>query len=129
MDSLVGSNATIAGLKVRSSIVTPELALASLLSCVVFSAILAALISQISVSTNGPPGPKPWPVVGNLFFLARLFKSPEERLIDIAKKYGSLCMLWFGSSPVLVINTAEDIKQLLDKVRSTSLRSQMVTIC
>lgn len=63
-----------------------------------------------------PPGPEPWPVLGNLFFFRRLFQSPDKELTELTRQYGDTCMLWFGSQPVMIINTAKDVKQLLDKV-------------
>lgn len=39
--------------------------------------------------------------------------------MTLAKKYGGLCWLWFGTYPVLIISKAEDAKLLLDKVCPT----------
>lgn len=66
-----------------------------------------------------PNGPKPWPIIGNLAFFSRLLKSPDRELMTLAKKYGGLCWLWFGTYPVLIISKAEDAKLLLDKVCPT----------
>ncbi|KAK6832907.1 cytochrome P450 oxidoreductase [Apiospora arundinis] len=68
-----------------------------------------------SLKAPFPQGPTPWPVIGNLGSFSRLFKDPENELVMLAKKYGGICMLWFGSSPVIIINKAEDAKLLLDQ--------------
>ncbi|KAG6014395.1 hypothetical protein E4U54_005391 [Claviceps lovelessii] len=65
--------------------------------------------------TRYPPGPTPWPLVGNLFFFGKLLKNPDRELVALAHRYGGTCMLWFGSKPVLIINKAEDAEELLDK--------------
>jgi hypothetical protein len=69
-----------------------------------------------------PDGPKPWPIIGNLFFFIKLFKDPDNVLMKLAKDYGGTCMLWFSSAPVMIISKAEDAKLLLDKVGPHSRR-------
>ncbi|KAJ2989358.1 hypothetical protein NUW58_g3507 [Xylaria curta] len=43
--------------------------------------------------------------------------------MKLARRYGGVCMLWFGSNPVIVIGNAEDAKELLDKGSIYSDRS------
>ncbi|XP_024359127.1 flavonoid 3'-monooxygenase [Physcomitrium patens] len=56
-----------------------------------------------------PPGPWPWPVVGNLAVLAGL---PHRNLQNLAAKYGGLMYLQLGQVPCLVVSTAAAAKEL-----------------
>lgn len=51
-----------------------------------------------------PPGPKPWPIIGNFNFIGSL---PHRSLHELSKKYGPIMMLKFGSVPVLVGSSVE----------------------
>jgi hypothetical protein len=68
------------------------------------------------VDTTLPNGPTPLPIVGNLFYFAKMLKNADAELIKLGEKYGALCMMWFSSNPILIVSKANDIKQLLDKV-------------
>nr|ATG29933.1 CYP750C18 [Taxus chinensis] len=57
-----------------------------------------------------PPGPRPWPIVGNLRQLGRL---PHQSLADLAKKYGNIMFLRFGSVPTVVISSPSIAKEFL----------------
>ncbi|GAA0170175.1 oxygenase [Lithospermum erythrorhizon] len=46
-----------------------------------------------------PPGPKPWPIIGNLNLMGTL---PHRSLHQLSNKHGPLMQLWFGSMPVVV---------------------------
>lgn len=59
---------------------------------------------------NLPPGPKPWPIIGNLNLIGPL---PHRSLHDLSKKYGPIMMLWYGSVPVLVGSSVEMAKLFL----------------
>ncbi|KAG6481358.1 trimethyltridecatetraene synthase-like [Zingiber officinale] len=48
---------------------------------------------------NLPPGPRPWPIIGNLNLIGHL---PHRSLHALSQKYGPLMYLRFGSSPVVV---------------------------
>ncbi|CAO2034693.1 unnamed protein product [Urochloa humidicola] len=48
---------------------------------------------------NLPPGPSPWPVMGNLNLLGTL---PHRSIQELSKKHGPLMLLRFGSFPVVV---------------------------
>ncbi|KAL6536665.1 hypothetical protein OROMI_026246 [Orobanche minor] len=48
---------------------------------------------------NPPPGPKPWPVIGNLNLIGPL---PHHSLHRLSQKYGPIMLLKFGSAPVVV---------------------------
>ncbi|XP_074590443.1 trimethyltridecatetraene synthase-like [Curcuma longa] len=48
---------------------------------------------------NLPPGPRPWPIIGNLNLIGHL---PHRSLHALSQKYGPLMYLRFGSFPVVV---------------------------
>ncbi|GMJ07279.1 cytochrome P450, family 71, subfamily A, polypeptide 25 [Hibiscus trionum] len=57
-----------------------------------------------------PPGPKPWPIIGNLNLIGSL---PHQSLYKLSQRYGPLMHLKFGSYPVLVASSAEMAKEFL----------------
>ncbi|XP_072993506.1 trimethyltridecatetraene synthase-like [Typha latifolia] len=59
---------------------------------------------------NLPPGPKPWPVIGNLNLIGSL---PHRSLHELSQKYGSLLYLRFGSFPVVVGSSVDMAKFFL----------------
>ncbi|KAL6602887.1 hypothetical protein ACP70R_043248 [Stipagrostis hirtigluma subsp. patula] len=58
-----------------------------------------------------PPGPRPWPVIGNLNLIGPL---PHRSLRELSKRYGPLMSLRFGSFPV-VVATSVDMARLILK--------------
>ncbi|ONM22197.1 cytochrome P450 12 [Zea mays] len=59
---------------------------------------------------NPPPGPKPWPIIGNLNLMGEL---PHRSMNELSKRYGPLMQLRFGSLPVLVGASVEMAKLFL----------------
>ncbi|XP_021758708.1 cytochrome P450 71A1-like [Chenopodium quinoa] len=59
---------------------------------------------------NLPPGPKPWPIIGNFNLIGSL---PHRSIDKLSKKYGHVMMLKFGSVPVLVGSSVEMAKIIL----------------
>ncbi|KAH0777803.1 hypothetical protein KY290_009214 [Solanum tuberosum] len=59
---------------------------------------------------NVPPGPRPWPIIGNLNLVGSL---PHESLHNLSQKYGDLMLLKFGSKPVLIASSPEMAKEIL----------------
>ena len=57
-----------------------------------------------------PPGPFPYPIVGNPFG-----KIAQLSLTDLAKKYGDIMTVFIGSRPVVVISGATRIRECLLK--------------
>jgi hypothetical protein len=67
----------------------------------VLTSLLAALLVTVYFralsqkrNTTLPPGPKPWPILGNLLALAD--GMPHHALQKLASKYGGIMYLRFG---------------------------------
>ena len=65
---------------------------------------------QRKASSRLPPGPTPWPIVGNLFQLGRL---PHLNLAHFANKYGPIFSLRLGSVPTIVVSSSTMAKVIL----------------
>ncbi|XP_010320112.1 trimethyltridecatetraene synthase-like isoform X1 [Solanum lycopersicum] len=80
----------------------------------VFGSWLLALAFVIKILNHPkrklPPGPKPWPIIGNLNLLGSL---PHKSLHHLSQKYGDLMLLKFGSKPVLIASSPEMAKEIL----------------
>ena len=59
---------------------------------------------------NLPPGPKPWPIIGNLNLIGSL---PHRSIHELSQKYGPIMQLRFGSFPVVVGSSVEMAKAFL----------------
>ncbi|TXG68328.1 hypothetical protein EZV62_003263 [Acer yangbiense] len=59
---------------------------------------------------NLPPGPKPWPIIGNLNLIGPL---PHRSIHALSQKYGPLMHLKFGSFHVVVGSSVEMAKNFL----------------
>jgi len=57
-----------------------------------------------------PPGPYPWPIIGNLH---QMRKPVHRALKDLADKYGPIMLLRLGSVPTVVVSSSEIAKHFL----------------
>ncbi|XP_070018328.1 geraniol 8-hydroxylase-like [Nicotiana sylvestris] len=57
-----------------------------------------------------PPGPKPWPIIGNLHLLGQ---KPHISLANLAKIYGPIMSLKLGQTTTIVISSSTMAKQVL----------------
>ena len=71
-----------------------------------------------------PKGPIPLPLVGNLWTIYQLNVTSEKTCLSLANRYNDLCMLWYGSSPAILINSPHAAHEILHTVRVRS--SQVV---
>ncbi|TVU09716.1 hypothetical protein EJB05_43209, partial [Eragrostis curvula] len=71
---------------------------------------LKAVLRRSRRAYNLPPGPKPWPIIGNLDLVGTL---PHRSIHALSKKYGPLMQLQFGSFPVVVGSSVEMAKFFL----------------
>ncbi|KAL7860984.1 hypothetical protein AOLI_G00173330 [Acnodon oligacanthus] len=58
-----------------------------------------------------PPGPKPFPVLGNLLQLD--LDRPHKSLCELVKMYGSVFKVYFGPKKVTVLAGYKTAKQAL----------------
>ncbi|XP_057498251.1 iridoid oxidase [Actinidia eriantha] len=56
-----------------------------------------------------PPGPKGWPVVGNIF---QLGWTPHESFARLARKHGPIMTLWLGSMSTVVVSSSEVAREM-----------------
>ncbi|KAF7814028.1 cytochrome P450 71A1-like [Senna tora] len=74
-------------------------------ACLATSAILLLFgIHLRRPRYNRPPGPRPWPIIGNLNLIGPL---PHRSIHALSKKYGPIMHLWFGSNPIVVGSSVE----------------------
>ncbi|XP_057455062.1 trimethyltridecatetraene synthase-like [Lotus japonicus] len=59
---------------------------------------------------NLPPGPKPWPIIGNLNLIGPL---PHRSIHTLSQKYGPIVHVWFGFNPVVVGSSVDMAKAIL----------------
>nr|BBG28367.1 flavonoid 3'-hydroxylase 1 [Cymbidium hybrid cultivar] len=84
---------------------------------VLFATILFASLLFIVISgdrrrgrSNLPPGPKGWPIIGNL---PQLGPKPHQTLYALAKTYGPILRLRLGAVDVVVASSAAAASQFL----------------
>ncbi|XP_017217184.2 cytochrome P450 750A1-like [Daucus carota subsp. sativus] len=80
-----------------------------LISLLATLAICSKLLTSLT-KRNLPPGPTPWPIIGNLNLIGPL---PHQSFNKLSQKYGHLMQLKFGSRPVVVASSAEMAKHFL----------------
>lgn len=61
-----------------------------------------------------PPGPIPWPILGNLAMLGQ-YKVPFEGFSAISKIYGDVYSLTLGTTRCVVVNNLEIMKEVLNQ--------------
>lgn len=60
-----------------------------------------------------PNGPRSLGILGNPFSLRRLQTHTDRELIDIARTWKDVCLLWLGLFPILIVNKPQAVKELL----------------
>jgi cytochrome P450 len=75
-----------------------------------FGALLSHYGRRRSSAYNLPPGPKPWPIIGNMNLMGEL---PHRSIHELSKSHGPLMQLRFGSLPVVICASAEMAKHVL----------------
>ncbi|KAI3742134.1 hypothetical protein L1987_59814 [Smallanthus sonchifolius] len=81
-----------------------------LLATAISLLIMFKLLNYPHGRKTHPPGPRPWPLIGNLNIIGPL---PHQSLHKLAQTYGKLMYLKFGSTPVVIASSPEMAKQFL----------------
>ncbi|KAL8508371.1 hypothetical protein ACS0TY_018833 [Phlomoides rotata] len=63
-----------------------------------------------SRNKNSPPSPPKLPIIGNLH---QIGPFPYRNLQSLARKYGSLMLLHFGSVPQLIVSSADAAREII----------------
>jgi coumaroylquinate(coumaroylshikimate) 3'-monooxygenase len=91
-------------------------------------AIAAAVVFILYKAVRGsscrlPPGPRPWPVVGNLTHIAPVrFKC----FMEWAERYGPVMAVWMGPTLNVVVSSADAAREML-KEKDLALASRPLT--
>ncbi|PWA92715.1 hypothetical protein CTI12_AA011310 [Artemisia annua] len=72
--------------------------------------LVARYLRRPTSKLNLPPGPKPWPIIGNLNLMGTL---PHRSVRELSKQYGPIMHLKFGSKSVVVGSSVEMAKVFL----------------
>nr|GEW17645.1 flavonoid 3'-monooxygenase-like [Tanacetum cinerariifolium] len=76
----------------------------------VITLLILKLLSYSRGRENLPPGPRPWPIIGNFNLIGPL---PHQSLHKLSQTYGKLMYLKFGSIPVVVASSPDMARQFL----------------
>ncbi|NXA26912.1 CP1A5 protein, partial [Ibidorhyncha struthersii] len=100
--SLVGSQGVVSA---------TEVLLAAAVFCLVFL-LIQSLQQHVPKGLKSPPGPRGYPILGNVL---ELRKDPHLALTRLSQKYGDVMEVRIGTRPVLVLSGLETIRQALVK--------------
>ncbi|GMN49190.1 hypothetical protein TIFTF001_018356 [Ficus carica] len=81
-----------------------------LILCISIKAIRSYSNPKSSKKLNIPPGPKPLPIIGNLFDLGN---KPHQSLARLAKSYGPLMSLKLGQVTTIVVSSPALAKEVI----------------
>eukprot|EP00262_Sarcandra_glabra_P002540 TRINITY_DN12930_c0_g1_i1.p1 TRINITY_DN12930_c0_g1~~TRINITY_DN12930_c0_g1_i1.p1 ORF type:complete len:508 (-),score=62.78 TRINITY_DN12930_c0_g1_i1:251-1774(-) len=84
--------------------------LALYIAVVLGTLLLLLRVFSTHQKLNLPPGPKPWPIIGNLNLIGPL---PHHSMRDLSLKYGPIMQLRFGSCPVVVGSSVDMAREFL----------------
>ncbi|NWY57513.1 CP1A5 protein, partial [Chionis minor] len=100
--SLVGSQGVV---------LATEVLLVAAVFCLVFL-LIQSLQQHVPKGLKSPPGPRGYPILGNVL---ELRKDPHLALTRLSQKYGDVMEVRIGTRPVLVLSGLETIRQALVK--------------
>ncbi|KAJ5090659.1 hypothetical protein N7532_009343 [Penicillium argentinense] len=100
--------------------------LATKLGILATSVALLACLKGYFSRRKLPPGPRGWPVIGNLFDLLPDGQHPGEFYARYKALYGPLSSLTVFGQPIIIVNDRKTAAQLFDKSAKHSSRPQSV---
>ncbi|KAG0563575.1 hypothetical protein KC19_8G042400 [Ceratodon purpureus] len=115
-------------LAARASRAAHGSSLVGTVTALVVTTLLIHLLVVYQRRQKLPPGPWPWPVVGNLFVLNG---RPHRKLQKLAATYGGLMYIQLGERRCLVVSTAAAAKEVFkkhDQAFSSRPRSLVLTV-
>ncbi|XP_052599756.1 cytochrome P450 2K6-like [Peromyscus californicus insignis] len=86
-------------------------AILALLGLILIFILNSKVFKAKSSKLQSPPGPKPWPVIGNLHILN--LKRPYQTMLELSKKYGPVYSIHMGLKKVVVLSGYETVKDAL----------------
>ncbi|XP_068267043.1 cytochrome P450 1A5-like [Nyctibius grandis] len=101
--SLVGSQGVVSA---------TEALLAAAVFCLVFLLIQSLQQQHVPPGLKSPPGPRGYPILGNVL---ELRKDTHLVLTRLSQKYGDVMQVRIGTRPVVVLSGLDTIKQALVK--------------
>ncbi|KAH6795335.1 hypothetical protein C2S51_036321 [Perilla frutescens var. frutescens] len=81
-----------------------------LLAVISALAFISKTIFKQKPQKHLPPGPNPWPIIGNLNLIAF---DPRRSIQSLCEKYGDIMLLKFGKFPVVIASSSEMARQFL----------------
>ncbi|XP_071610663.1 cytochrome P450 1A4-like [Heliangelus exortis] len=104
-------NATMSLVGSQGAVSATELLLAAATFCLVFL-LIQCLQQHVPQGLKSPPGPRGFPILGNVL---ELRKGAHLVLTRLSHKYGDVMRVRIGTRPVLVLSGLDTIKQALVK--------------
>jgi len=79
----------------------------------IFTGVYLAYRAFISSKLDYPPGPRPYPIIGNALDIPLRF--PEVAFARLSDKYGDVMHLSVFGKDFIILSTFEDTRELMDK--------------
>ncbi|XP_048588771.1 cytochrome P450 2F5-like [Nematostella vectensis] len=85
--------------------------IAEVILLIVTLVLLHHLFHRYTEPSNLPPGPRPYPLIGNLPLLIGSFSSLHAKLTELAKTYGSVYILYLNGQRSVVVCSAKAARE------------------
>ncbi|EDO30835.1 predicted protein [Nematostella vectensis] len=85
--------------------------IAEVILLIVTLVLLHHLFHRYTEPSNLPPGPRPYPLIGNLPLLIGSFSSLHVKLTELAKTYGSVYTLYLNGQRSVVVCSAKAARE------------------
>ncbi|XP_066289124.1 cytochrome P450 2D4-like [Branchiostoma lanceolatum] len=95
-------------------VVTAARQYADLPTCLVATCVILLTYLYLQRSRNLPPGPRGWPIVGNIPMVAKSAFLPAT-LMELSKQYGDVMTIYNCRSPYIILTGYETIRTALVK--------------